>query len=91
MEEAIAHATATTWPMVGTETIAITAGPSHFDATSSSLFMQDLKLSSTEATVALLGLPASFFSPFATGSVHSTHFVSSLSVGKPACGTGDER
>jgi hypothetical protein len=87
MEEAIEHATATTCPIVGTELIAMTPGPSHFEATSSSFFMHDFKLSRTEETAALLGLPASFFNPFATGNVHSTHFVSSLSVGKPAYDT----
>jgi len=67
---------------VGIALMPITAGPSHFDATSASFFMQDFKLSRTEATAALLGLPASFFKPFATGIVHSTHLVSSASVGK---------
>ena len=68
----------------------ITAGPSHFDATSASFFMQDFKLSRTEATAALLGLPASFFKPFATGNVHSTDLVISVRVGNPACVLRDE-
>ncbi len=88
MEDAIEHATATTWPTVGTALIAMAAGPSHFSATSASLFMHDFKLSSTGAAAARLWLPTSFFKPFATGIVHSTHFVSSVRVGKPAWGRG---
>jgi hypothetical protein len=52
--------------------------------------MQDFKLLTTAVTVALLGLPASFFKPFATGREHSTHLVSSVSVGNPAWVAGDE-
>jgi hypothetical protein len=62
----------------------ITAGLSHLSATSASFFMHFFKLSRTAAMVALLGLPASFFKPFETGREHSTHFVSSERVGKPA-------
>ena len=85
MDDAIEQATATTWPIVGIAVMAMTAGLSHFAATSESLFMHDFKLASTGATAAGLTLPMSFFKPFATGNVHSTDLVSSLRVGNPAC------
>ena len=52
MDDAIEQATATTWPIVGIALMAMTAGLSHFNATSESLFMQDFKLASTGATEA---------------------------------------
>jgi len=87
MDDAIEQATATTWPIVGIALMAMTAGLSHFNATSESLFMQDFKLASTGATEAG---PMSFFKPFATGNVHSTDLVISVRVGNPACVLRDE-
>ena len=90
MDDAIEQATATTWPIVGIALMVMTAGLSHFNATSESLFMQDFKLASTGATEAGLALPMSFFKPFATGNVHSTDLVISVRVGNPACVLRDE-
>jgi hypothetical protein len=84
MDDAMEQASATTGPTMGAELMTMTAGFSHLSATSSILFMHFLRLSRTAVMVALLGLPASFFKPFATGSEHSTTLVNSAKVGKPA-------